>query len=155
MHIPVRDLYRVNIAFLWFGVLRAITESDLILSQIKFPETEEVFNARFQIITRNWSGEKQDDASGKRQRHTCYAAENEDVDRPLPVCPLITSASRASCCVLLAQWRLPGLIANMFIRIAQCRAKETFYYYAACIRANLLANLFLESMNSCMKLIRD
>lgn len=43
-YLPVRDFYLVNIAFLWFGVLRSIIESDLILSQIKFPETEEIFN---------------------------------------------------------------------------------------------------------------
>lgn len=55
MYLPVRDFYLVNIAFLWFGVLRSITESDLILSQIKFPETEEIFNAPFQIIASNRS----------------------------------------------------------------------------------------------------
>lgn len=68
MCIPVRDFYLVNIAFLWFGVLRAITESDLILSQIKFPDTEET-NACFQIITSNRSAEKQDNALEKRQAH--------------------------------------------------------------------------------------
>lgn len=71
MYIPVRDFYLVNIAFFWFGVLRAVTELDLILSQIKFPETEEIFNACFQIITSNRSAEKQDNASGKKRRHPC------------------------------------------------------------------------------------
>lgn len=70
MYLPVRDFYLVNIAFLWFGVLRSITESDLILSQIKFPETEEIFNAPFQIIASNRSAENQDNAQGKRGRCT-------------------------------------------------------------------------------------
>lgn len=86
MHIPVCYFYLGNIAFLWFGVLGAITESDLILSQIKFPETEEILMVLFQIITLNQSSEKQDNASGKGRRHTCLtenAAENKDVDRPL------------------------------------------------------------------------
>lgn len=69
MCIPVRDLYLVNIAFLWFGMLRAITESDLILSQIKFPDSEKTFNVCFQIITSNRSAEKQDNALEKRQAH--------------------------------------------------------------------------------------
>lgn len=69
MCIPVRDFYLVNIACLWFGVLRAITESDLILSEIKFPDTEETFNACFQIITSNRSAEKQHNALEKRQAH--------------------------------------------------------------------------------------
>lgn len=43
-----------------------------------------------------------------------HAAENKDVDRPLPACPLITSASKATCCVLIAQWSFPGLIASIF-----------------------------------------